>query len=62
MKNNDFLVLDKETDRLIEVLQNLSPEDIEKYELENPDKYIKDEADLLDENFDEDMMDYSDLW
>jgi hypothetical protein len=57
-----FLVLDKETDRLIEVLQNLSPEDIEKYELENPDKYIKDEADLLDENFDEDMMDYSDLW
>lgn len=57
-----FLVLDKETDRLIEVLQNLSPEDIEKYELENPDKYIKDEKDLLDENFDEDMMDYSDLW
>lgn len=57
-----FLVLDKETDKLIEVLQNLSPEDIEKYELENPDKYIKDETDLLDENFDEDMMDYSDLW
>ena len=57
-----FLVLDKETDRLIEVLQNLSPEDIEKYELENPDKYIKDEIDLIDENFDEDMMDYSDLW
>ena len=57
-----FLVLDKETDRLIEVLQNLSPESIEEYELKNPDKYIIDENDLLDKTLEEDMTDFSDLW
>lgn len=57
----NFLILDKETDELIDVSVDLSSEDIEKYELENPDKYIIDENDLLDEEFEEDITDFSDL-
>ena len=57
-----FLILEKETDKLIDILEDLSPEDIEKYELENPDKYITDEDNAIDEFLEEDMMDYSDLW
>ncbi len=57
-----FLVLEKETDKLVEILENLSPESIEEYELKNPDKYIIDENDLLDKTLEEDMTDFSDLW
>lgn len=58
-----FLVLEKETDKLVEILENLSPESIEEYELKNPDKYIIDENDLLDKTLEEeDMIDFSDLW
>ena len=57
-----FLVLEKETDKLVEILENLSPERIEEYELKNPDKYIIDENDLLDKTLEEDMTDFSDLW
>ena len=39
----------------IEVLEDISQHDIEKYELENPDKYILDE-DNLDDDFDEDQI------
>ena len=47
-----YFVLDKDTDELIEVLEDISQHDIEKYELENPDKYITDENDL-DDDFDD---------
>lgn len=50
-----YFVLDKDTDELIEVLENISQHDIEKYELENPDKYITNEDDL-DDDFDEDQI------
>ena len=53
-----FLVLEKETDKLVEILENLSPESIEEYELKNPDKYIIDENDLLDKTLEEDMTDF----
>ena len=55
-----FLVLDKETDEMVDVLYDLSPEEIEEYELKNPDKYIQDEDDLEDDDFD--GIDYDDLW
>lgn len=55
-----FLVLDKDTDELLDVLYDLSPEKIEEYELKYPDRYIQDENNLEDENFD--VIDYSDLW
>lgn len=55
-----FLVLDKDTDELLDVLYDLSPEEIEEYELKYPDRYIQDENNLEDENFD--VIDYSDLW
>lgn len=55
-----FLVLNKETDEMVDVLYDLSPEEIEEYELKNPDKYIQDEDDLEDDDFD--GIDYSDLW
>ena len=57
-----FLILEKETDKLIDILEDLSPEDIEKYESENPDQYIIDEDNTIDEFLEEDMMDYNDLW
>lgn len=50
-----YFILDKDTDELIEVLENISQHDIEKYELENPDKYITNEDDL-DNDFDEDQI------
>ena len=50
-----YFILDKDTDELIEVLENISQHDIEKYELENPDKYITNEDDLEDD-FDEDQI------
>jgi L-arabinose isomerase len=50
-----YFVLDKDTDELVEVLENISQHDIEKYELENPDKYITNEDDL-DDDFDEDQI------
>ena len=50
-----YFILDKDTDELIEVLENISQHDIEKYELENPDKYITNEDDL-DDDFDEDQI------
>lgn len=50
-----YFVLDKDTDELIEVLEDISQHDIEKYELENPDKYITNEDDL-DDDFDEDQI------
>ena len=50
-----YFVLDKDTDELIEVLKDISQHDIEKYELENPDKYITNEDDL-DDDFDEDQI------
>ena len=50
-----YFILDKDTDELIEVLEDISQHDIEKYELENPDKYITNEDDL-DNNFDEDQI------
>ena len=62
-----YFVLDKDTDELIEVLEDISQHDIEKYELENPDKYITDENEL-DDNFDEDQIgwdgvfDDDDIW
>lgn len=52
-----YFVLDKDTDELIEVLENISQHDIEKYELENPDKYITNEDDL-DDDFDEDQIEW----
>lgn len=57
-----FLVLDKDTDKLIEILIDLSPKDIEEYEFKNPDKYIIDGDNLLDKQFDEDLIDFSDIW
>lgn len=50
-----YFVLDKDTDELIEVLEDISQHDIEKYELENPDKYITDEN-SLDDDFDEEQI------
>ena len=50
-----YFILDKDTDELLEVLENISQHDIEKYELENPDKYITNEDDL-DDDFDEDQI------
>ena len=50
-----YFVLDKDTDELIEVLEDISQHDIEKYELENPDKYITNEDDL-DDDFNEDQI------
>lgn len=50
-----YFVLDKDTDELVEVLENISQHDIEKYELENPDKYILDE-DNLEDDFDEEQV------
>lgn len=50
-----YFILDKDTDELIEVLEDISQHDIEKYELENPDKYITNEDDL-DDDFDEDQI------
>ena len=50
-----YFVLDKETDELIEVLEDISQHDIEKYELENPDIYITDENEI-DDDFDEDQI------
>ena len=50
-----YFILDKDTDELIEVLEDISQHDIEKYELENPDKYITNEDDL-DNDFDEDQI------
>jgi L-arabinose isomerase len=50
-----YFVLDKDTDELVEVLEDISQHDIEKYELENPDKYITNEDDL-DDDFDEDQI------
>ena len=50
-----YFVLDKDTDELIEVLEDISQHDIEKYELENPDKYITNEDDL-DDDFSEDQI------
>lgn len=52
-----YFVLDKDTDELLEVLENISQHDIEKYELENPDKYITNEDDL-DDDFDEDQIEW----
>lgn len=52
-----YFILDKDTDELIEVLEDISQHDIEKYELENPDKYITNEDDL-DDNFDEDQIEW----
>ncbi len=52
-----YFVLDKDTDELIEVLEDISQHDIEKYELENPDKYITNEDDL-DDDFDEDQIEW----
>lgn len=57
-----FFILNKETDELLDVLENLSPEDIEKFERENPDKYIQDENYLKDEDFNEDVLGYDDIW
>jgi hypothetical protein len=57
-----FLALDKETDELIEVLEDLSPEDIENYEEIHPDRYVQDETYFEDDGFYEDAIDYSDLW
>lgn len=50
-----YFILDKDTDELVEVLEDISQHDIEKYELENPDKYITNEDDL-DDDFDEDQI------
>ena len=50
-----YFILDKDTDELIEVLEDISQHDIEKYELENPDKYITNEDDL-DDDFNEDQI------
>lgn len=58
----NYFVLDKETDDLIEVLTNPSQEFIEKYELENPDKYITDENSLESPDFGEEDIDFSDVW
>ena len=52
-----YFILDKDTDELIEVLEDISQHDIEKYELENPDKYITNEDDL-DDDFDEDQIEW----
>ena len=52
-----YFVLDKDTDELIEVLEDISQHDIEKYELENPDIYITDENEL-DNDFDEDQIEW----
>lgn len=38
-----YFVMDKDTDELVEILENVTQHDIDKYELENPDKYITDE-------------------
>ena len=62
-----YFVLDKDTDELIEVLEDISQHDIEKYELENPDIYITDENEL-DDDFDEDRIEWDgvfdddDIW
>lgn len=59
----NYLVLDKETDELITVLTNPSAIDIDEFELANPDKYIIDENDLEDTDFNEEDIDFGDvLW
>ena len=56
-----YFVLDQDTDELIEVLEDISQHDIEKYELENPDKYITNEDDL-DDDFDEDQIGWDSIF
>lgn len=41
-----YYIIDKDTDDLVEILENVSQFDIDKYELENPDKYILNEDDF----------------
>ena len=57
-----YLVLDKETDELVDTLHNVSQEFIEEYELKNTDTYITDEKSVNDIEFDEDDVDFSDIW
>lgn len=49
-----FLVLTQDNDELIEVFQEMTIDQIEQYELENPNYYIVQEDDLLEE-LDEDI-------
>jgi hypothetical protein len=57
-----FLVLNKETDELVEVLKDPTKEYLEKYTEEHPNVYIRDENYLIDKQFYEDGIDYNDLW
>ena len=49
-----FLVLTQDNDELIEVFQEMTIDQIEQYELKNPNYYIVQEDDLLEE-LDEDI-------
>lgn len=55
-----FLVLSKEDDSLIDAIEEMSLEDIIKYEKENPDHYIIDEEYNIDLTLD-DEFDFTDL-
>lgn len=56
-----FLVLTQDNDELIEVFQEMTIDQIEQYELENPNYYIVQEDDLLEElDEDIDIFDFDD--
>ena len=62
-----YFVMDKDTDELVEILENVTQHDIDKYELENPDKYITDEEGIgIDFNEDDIAQDLiygeDDIW
>ena len=57
-----FLVLNRETDELVEVLKDPTKEYLKEYEETHPDVYIRDENYLIDKQFYEDGIDYNDLW
>lgn len=62
-----YYIIDKDTDDLVEILENVSQFDIDKYELENPDKYILNEDDF-NSNLNEDdivpdlLFGENDIW
>lgn len=51
-----YYIIDKDTDDLVEILENVSQFDIDKYELENPDKYILNEDDFNSDLNEDDIV------
>ena len=62
-----YFIIDKDTDDLVEIIEDISQFDIDKYEAENPDKYITDETnfnfDLSEDDIAQDLIfGEDDIW